>query len=138
MLVNNDQKSVFLLAQIVLRNNKLSIPALLSGQSIHYQQGSRPDMLSWAVNYIQCYPENCADQELIHHMHLDPAYQWTPEETRRVSVCLKAFYNKLHAARLYAIGIKWLNSGGRKLIENYAIATYSTDTSGTKTADEIQ
>lgn len=138
MLVNRDQKSVFLLAHIVLRNNKLSIQALLSGQAIHYKRGSHPDMLDWAINYIQCYPCDVLDQELLHHMHLDSGYQWTPEQTRRVSVGVKSFYAKLTESRLYAIGLKWLNSGGRKMIENYAIAQYSPPiTTSTKIEDEI-
>lgn len=126
MLVNREHKSVFLLANIVLRNNNLSIPALLCGQAVHHQQGVRPDMLSWAIAYIQCYPEDSEDQELLHHIHLDPAHQWTPEQTKRVSLLVKAFYAKLNADRLAAIGVRWLNSGGRTLIENYAIQTYST------------
>jgi len=126
LLVNRDQKSVFLLAQLVLRKNKLSIPLLLSGEAIHHKHNSHPDMLSWAIDYIQCYPENSDDQELLHHIHLHPAHQWTPEQTRRVSVVLNAFYNKLKQDRLYAIGIRWLNSGGRAMIENYAINNYST------------
>lgn len=147
MLVNREQKSVFLLAQIVLRNNKLSIPILLSGESIHHKQGSRPDMVSWAIDYIQCYPKNSEDQELLHHIHLHPAHQWTPEQTRRVSVLLKSFYARLNDARLYAIGLRWLNSGGRLLIENYTISNYSTGqqtssagscSSCTQTGHEIQ
>jgi len=126
MLVNVEQKSVFLLANIVIRNNNISIPALLSGEANHYQQGSRPDMLSWAIEYIQCYPENSHDQKLLHHIHLDPAHQWTPDQTKRVSVLVKAFYARLNADRLHAIGVRWLNSGGRKLIENYAINNYTT------------
>lgn len=135
MLVNRDQKSVFLLAQIVLRNNKLSIPILLSGEAIHHKKGSHPDMLDWAIDYIQCYPAHNDDQELLHHMHLDPAFQWTPEQTKRVGVCIKAFYLKLNESRLYAIGLKWLNSGGRNLICNYTVAQYSTPPSTTCNQD---
>lgn len=126
MLVNLEQKSVFLLANIVLRNNNLSIPTLLCGQAIHYQQGARPDMLSWAISYIQCYPEDGDDQQLLHHIHLDPAHQWTPEQSRRVSILIKAFYARLHEQRLAAIGVRWLNSGGRTLIEKYTITHYAT------------
>jgi hypothetical protein len=133
MLVKRDQKSVFLLAHIVLRRHNLSIPVLLSGQAIHYQNGSQPDMLSWAIDYIQCYPSDSDDQELLHHIHLHPAHQWTPEQTRRVSVCLKTFNAKLNESRLYAIGLKWLNSGGRQLIENYAIVNYNTKKPSTAT-----
>lgn len=138
MLVSSDQKAVFLLAHIVLRNNKLSIPALLSGQSIHYKKGSHPDMLDWAIEYIQCYPASISDQELLHHMHLDSGYQWTPEQTRRVSVLVKSFYAKLTESRYYAIGLRWLNSGGRKIIENYTIAQYAPPiTTSTQIEDEI-
>lgn len=138
MLVNRDQKAIFLLAHIVLRNNKLSIPALLSGQAIHYKKGSHPDMLDWAIEYIQCYPTQPFDQQLLHHMHLDPGYQWTPEQTRRVSFGVKTFYAKLTDSRLYAIGLRWLNSGGRTIIENYTIAQYAPPiTTSTKIEDEI-
>ncbi|OQY21545.1 MAG: hypothetical protein B6I37_08550 [Desulfobacteraceae bacterium 4572_35.2] len=144
MLVNRDQKAVFLLAHLVLRNNKLSIPALLSGQAIHYKKGSHPDMLDWAIEYIQCYPTEPLDQKLLHHMHLDPGYQWTPEQTRQVSVGVKSFYAKLTNSRLYAIGLRWLNSGGRTIIENYTIAQYAPPSpltphrTSTKIEDEIQ
>jgi hypothetical protein len=126
MLVSLEQKSVFLLANIVLRGNNLSIPRLLSGQAIHHQQGTRPDMLSWAIEYILCCPEDSEDQELLHHIHLHPAHQWTPEQAKRVSLLVKAFYAKLNAARLVAIGVRWLNSGGRTIIENYTIKNYAT------------
>ncbi|MEA3464753.1 MAG: hypothetical protein U9R29_01830 [Thermodesulfobacteriota bacterium] len=137
MLVNRDQKSVFLLAHIVLRNNKLSIPVLLSGDAIHYKKGSHPTMLDWAIDYIQCYPTNNDDQELLHHVHLHPAHKWTPEQSRRASVCVKAFYLQLDKIRLYATGLRWLNSGGRNIICNYTISQYSTPTS-TERDDEIQ
>ena len=137
MLVTRDQKSVFLLAHIVLRNNKLSIPVLLSGQAIHHKKGSHPGMLEWAIKYIQCYPAKNDDQELLHHAHLHPAHKWNPEQSRRVSVCIKAFYHQLDKTRLYATGLRWLNSGGRNLICNYTISQYSTPTS-IKIDDEIQ
>ena len=118
MLVNKDQKAVFMLALLVLRQNNLSIAQLLSGTDIHYNSAGRPTMFDWALDYIRCLPENSADQDLLRHLHLDPAYQWTPQQAKRASLCYKAFYRCLDEKRLYAKGVNWLNSGGRKLLQD--------------------
>lgn len=122
MLVNRDQQAVFLLAHVVARNNNLSIAGLLCGQSHHYRTTSHPTMLDWAIEYILCLPENEEDRQLLHNLHLEPRFQWKPEQTRRVALCNKAFYSRLNDQRAYAVGVKWLNSGGRTLIERYAVS----------------
>lgn len=122
MLVNRDQQAVFLLAHVVIRNNNLSVATLRSGQDIHYRTTGHPTILDWAIDYISCLPEDSEDQKLLHNLHLEPTFQWTPEQTRRVATCNKAFYYRLNDNRVYAIGIKWLNSGGRAKLEQFARA----------------
>jgi hypothetical protein len=52
-------------------------------------------------------------------LHLNPGYRWSAEETRRAAKCYRQFYQKIDAERLYSIGNKWLNSGGRALVNAY-------------------
>ncbi len=118
MLVSKDQKAVFMLALLVLRQNNLVVDTLLSGADIHHPKTGRPTMLDWAVDYIRCLPENRADRDLLRYLHLDPAHQWTPQQAKRASLCYKAFYRCLDEKRLYAKGVNWLNSGGRKLLQD--------------------
>ncbi|MCD6526931.1 MAG: hypothetical protein J7K75_08090 [Desulfuromonas sp.] len=122
MLVNREQQAVFLLAHVVIRSNNLSVPILLSGQAIHYRNTGRPTKLDWAIDYIMCLPDDSEDQKLLHNLHLEPTFQWTPEQTRRAAACNKAFYHRLKDNRAYAIGIKWLNSEGRAQLERFASA----------------
>ena len=120
MLVSNDQKAVFMLAQVVLHKHNLSVQTLRSGADIHYKNGGRPTILDWALAYIKCFPNNDNDMELLHNLHVYPSYRWNAEQAKRVAVIYRAFYDNLNNSRLYAKGVNLLNSEGRTLLQEYA------------------
>nr|WP_320050955.1 hypothetical protein [uncultured Desulfuromonas sp.] len=128
MLTTKDQQAVFLLAHLVIRDRKLSVATLKSGQDIHHRTPSRPTMLDWAMDYILSLPDDQDDQQLLHHLHLDQTHQWTPEEARRVSTVHKSFYQRLNEQRIYAIGVRWLNSQGRMILQQYALSQAAAHT----------
>jgi hypothetical protein len=119
MLVKPEQKAVYVLAKAVLRQNNIKIALLHSGQHVHYPPSNPPTMLDWAISYAMCLPADSEDRHLLDMLHLNPGYRWSAEETRRAAKCYRQFYQKIDAERLYSIGNKWLNSGGRALVNAY-------------------
>lgn len=79
-------------------------------------------MLDWTISYAMCLPQDSEDRHLLDMLHLNPGYRWTPEETKRAAKIYRQFYQKIDAKRLYSIGNKWLNSGGRRLVNAYLVA----------------
>ncbi|PLX96180.1 MAG: hypothetical protein C0620_02925 [Desulfuromonas sp.] len=125
MLTTRDQQAVFLLAHVVIRDRHLTVAALKSGQDIHHRTSGRPAMLDWAMDYVLTLPDSLDDQELLHNLHLNPSFQWTPEQTRRAATVHKSFYQRLQKDRIYAIGLNWLNSQGRNILERFALSQHN-------------
>lgn len=122
MLVKPEQKAIYILAKAVLRQNNLKVAVLQSGQHLHYPPANPPTLLNWAINYVMCLPQDSEERRLLDMLHLNPNCRWTPEETRCAARCYKQFYQKIEEQRLYSIGNKWLNSGGRDLVNAYLVA----------------
>ncbi|MFA5701559.1 MAG: hypothetical protein WC913_09810 [Desulfuromonas sp.] len=122
MLVKPEQKAVYVLAKAVLRQNNLKVAVLQSGQHLHYPPSNPPTLLDWAISYVMCLPQDSEERRLLDMLHLNPECRWTPEETRRAARCYRQFYQKIEGQRLYSIGNKWLNSGGRNLVNAYLMA----------------
>jgi hypothetical protein len=80
------------------------------------------------MDYILTLPDDLEDQELLHNLHLNPSHQWTPEQTRRVATVHKSFYQRLNDQRIYAVGVKWLNSQGRIILQQYALSQAAAQT----------
>jgi len=119
MLVTPEQKAVYVLAKAVLHQNNLKVRLLQSGQHVNYPPSNPPTMLDWAISYAMRLPKDHEDRHLLDMLHLNSGYRWTAEETKRAAKCYKMFYQKIDAQRLYSIGNKWLNSGGRNLVNAY-------------------
>lgn len=122
MLVSPSQKAVYVLAKAVLRENNINIGLLQNGQHVHHPPSNPPTMLDWAISYAMGLPKDSEDRHLLDMLHLNPGYRWTPEETKRAARCYKQFYQNIEEQRLYSIGNKWLNSGGRNLVNAYLMA----------------
>ncbi|MDY0213516.1 MAG: hypothetical protein RBR06_10980 [Desulfuromonadaceae bacterium] len=122
MLVKPEQKAVYILAKAVLRQNNLKVAVLQSGQHLHHPPSNPPTLLDWTISYVMCLPQDSEERRLLDMLHLNPECRWTPEETRYAARCYKQFYQKIKEQRLYSIGNKWLNSGGRNLVNAYLVA----------------
>lgn len=116
MLVKAEQRNIYILGKTLLRQNKVNVELLHNGQHIHYPPSTPPTMLDWAINFAMVLPKNKEERRLLDMLHLYPGYRWTGDETKRAAKSYKLFYQKMDEQRLYSIGNKWLNSGGRELI----------------------
>lgn len=122
MLVTPEQKAVYILAKAVLHKNGLRVALLQSGGDVHYPPSNPPTMLDWAISYAMCLPPDHADRHMLDMLHLNPGYRWAAEDTKSAAKHYRQFYQKIDAQRLYSIGNKWLNSGGRSLVNAYLTA----------------
>ncbi|WP_282754886.1 hypothetical protein [Desulfuromonas thiophila] len=120
MLVSHEQKQIYQLAMLVLQQHQLQVATLHSGHDVHFPGDPRQDIRAWAIAYALNLPPEPQDQERLRQLHLNPLQRWTAEQSRRAATCYKTFYRRLQDERLYAVGLRWLNSGGRQLLATAA------------------